>query len=96
MPVTLHGAHCCYFLPNTLTNKEEQLVGPGDSCAICLIEFEKGEEVRTTPCRHTYHRECIDNWCRNRLSCPICRHPLDFHKEIRRIYYHFLRGNLIH
>jgi hypothetical protein len=50
----------------------------GEVCSICLIEFERGEETRLTPCSHRYHRDCIDNWWESKMSCPICRRNLDF------------------
>jgi hypothetical protein len=30
-----------------------------DTCAVCLDEFEEGEEIRSLPCRHEFHCECI-------------------------------------
>ena len=29
-----------------------------------------------TPCRHIFHTECLENWMRFRLQCPICREDL--------------------
>ena len=50
-------------------------------CPICLEEFREDETLRTTPCFHAYHRQCIDNWILSGQpgahSCPKCHHPLD-------------------
>ncbi|XP_004142830.1 RING-H2 finger protein ATL52 [Cucumis sativus] len=44
------------------------------TCAICLSEFEEGEEIKTLPeCKHSYHMPCIDMWLYSHSSCPMCR-----------------------
>ncbi|CAK8987832.1 unnamed protein product [Durusdinium trenchii] len=43
-------------------------------CMVCLDSMEVGQEVRTLPCMHTFHRGCIDRWlCEpgRRPRCPI-------------------------
>lgn len=43
-------------------------------CAVCLLEFEEGDYVRTLPlCFHAFHLECIDEWLRSHPNCPLCR-----------------------
>ncbi|XWS74987.1 hypothetical protein CRYUN_Cryun01aG0046100 [Craigia yunnanensis] len=43
-------------------------------CAVCLSQFEEGEELRTLPeCLHSYHAPCIDMWLYSHSSCPMCR-----------------------
>ncbi|KAL9421921.1 hypothetical protein AB3S75_034238 [Citrus x aurantiifolia] len=73
--------------PSSIENSMAQLIpahkyhkgtGPvGDEdgmCAVCLSEFEEGEELRTLPeCLHSYHAPCIDMWLYSHSNCPICR-----------------------
>jgi len=33
-----------------------------NECRICLSQFEPNETLRTLPCLHRFHRDCIDNW----------------------------------
>ena len=46
-----------------------------EKCAICLSDYEKGEDVRLLPCggNHVFHKACVDDWLRINTSCPICR-----------------------
>lgn len=47
-----------------------------EECPVCFANYEEGEEVRTLPCLHTFHTECIDQWLTSRrataLCCPVC------------------------
>lgn len=45
----------------------------GSSCAICLNEYVLDESLRTLPCKHSYHTECIDKWLTEVNKCPLCR-----------------------
>ncbi|KAM7494915.1 hypothetical protein LguiB_029524 [Lonicera macranthoides] len=46
----------------------------GGVCAICLCDFEEGEELRTLPeCLHSFHAPCIDMWLFSHSDCPLCR-----------------------
>merc|ERR1712129_445976 len=52
--------------------------GPaGAECVICIQDLVDGDEVRTMPCGHTFHRECMDVWLQRSRFCPLCRRPID-------------------
>uniref|UniRef100_A0A803NMJ5 RING-type E3 ubiquitin transferase n=1 Tax=Cannabis sativa TaxID=3483 RepID=A0A803NMJ5_CANSA len=54
---------------NDNDDKDEDVV-----CAVCLAEFEEGEELRTLPeCFHSFHAPCIDMWLFSHTTCPVCR-----------------------
>ncbi|KAL5569112.1 hypothetical protein UlMin_025687 [Ulmus minor] len=62
------------LLPSHKYQKDMNLVGEDAVCAVCLSEFEEGEELRTLPgCSHSFHVPCIDMWLYSHSSCPICR-----------------------
>ncbi|XP_046848077.1 RING finger protein 11-like [Xenia sp. Carnegie-2017] len=46
-------------------------------CAICMVDFEFGDEIRFLPCMHIYHKECIDDWLIRSFTCPSCMEPVD-------------------
>jgi len=48
---------------------------PGDQtkCPVCICEFTEGEELKSLPCVHFYHKECIDRWLMVGHSCPMCK-----------------------
>lgn len=48
-----------------------------ETCPICIVDFEEGEDVRVLPCegKHVFHQACVDPWLLElSSSCPICRH----------------------
>jgi hypothetical protein len=51
----------------------EYSAASGQACNVCLGPYEVGEDVRTLPCLHQFHKDCIDNWLRRRAVCPICK-----------------------
>lgn len=46
-------------------------------CPICTLDFEKNEEIKSTPCNHLFHENCIREWLTQKCThplCPVCRH----------------------
>eukprot|EP00210_Caulerpa_lentillifera_P007061 g6754.t1 len=49
------------------------------SCSICFNDYVSGEQLKVLPCRHKYHKECIEQWFRTAPNfldappkCPYC------------------------
>lgn len=41
-------------------------------CVICLEKFKDGQDVRIVPCRHEFHKDCVDPWLLSNYTCPLC------------------------
>lgn len=44
-----------------------------NECTICLDEFVIDDDLKLLDCGHSFHIECIDDWFKRNISCPICR-----------------------
>ncbi|XP_058078941.1 E3 ubiquitin-protein ligase At1g12760-like isoform X1 [Magnolia sinica] len=55
----------------------ELSVSPEDSeCCICLSQYEEGAELRSLPCNHHFHSDCIVKWLRINATCPLCKYNI--------------------
>ncbi|GMH19043.1 hypothetical protein Nepgr_020884 [Nepenthes gracilis] len=43
------------------------------TCSVCLEQVNLGELVRSLPCLHQFHANCIDPWLRQQGTCPVCK-----------------------
>ncbi|BBH04753.1 RING/U-box superfamily protein [Prunus dulcis] len=43
------------------------------TCSICLEQVNGGDLVRSLPCLHQFHANCIDPWLRQQGTCPVCK-----------------------
>jgi hypothetical protein len=41
-------------------------------CLVCQEDYEIGNLLRTLPCHHAYHKDCIDKWLSQKPTCPVC------------------------
>lgn len=48
----------------------------GNNCQICMEDFKEGDELRTLPCFHLFHSECVGQWLKVNSVCPTCRHKV--------------------
>ena len=42
-------------------------------CAICYDALHEGDEITTSNCNKTFHRQCIVEWLMQHDLCPYCR-----------------------
>jgi hypothetical protein len=47
-------------------------------CVMCLESYRHGQSIRRLPCKHEFHRECIDMWlvfsmAYQQRACPLCK-----------------------
>ncbi|KAF9426750.1 hypothetical protein BGZ76_002628 [Entomortierella beljakovae] len=47
-----------------------------EECAICLYDFEDGDELRHLYCDHFFHRNCVDRWLSKNPHCPKCKRAI--------------------
>lgn len=45
-------------------------------CAICILDYQMGDKLRTLPCQHKFHQGCVDKWLGLKSDCPICKFDL--------------------
>ncbi len=57
--------------PNIFEEKTKEI---DDNCPICMIEFDKNNDLINCPtCKKYLHKECIDSWLKIKKNCPMCR-----------------------
>jgi hypothetical protein len=76
--------------PEGALERNTEAVGPDDDifkevtqCSVCLEDFDlsgnkaDGEQIlKTKPCRHVFHQQCLKGWLQVSRTCPLCRTDL--------------------
>uniref|UniRef100_A0A669R0S3 Ring finger protein 149 n=1 Tax=Phasianus colchicus TaxID=9054 RepID=A0A669R0S3_PHACC len=44
-----------------------------ENCAVCIENYKLKDTVRILPCKHIFHRTCIDPWLLDHRTCPMCK-----------------------
>ncbi|KAK4745743.1 hypothetical protein SAY87_012055 [Trapa incisa] len=64
---------CTKLYARLATQKNEDVA----QCYICLVEYDEGDSIRILPCRHEFHRICVDKWLKEiHRVCPLCRQDI--------------------
>uniref|UniRef100_A0ACD5V3L3 Uncharacterized protein n=1 Tax=Avena sativa TaxID=4498 RepID=A0ACD5V3L3_AVESA len=58
---------------NNLPQSIFQSTSTEEPCAVCLENPSVGDTIRTLPCFHKFHKDCIDEWLRRKKLCPVCK-----------------------
>ena len=51
-------------------------------CAICINDYEEGDEIISFDCSHDYHLDCVGPWLKENIhkrqapKCPLCKEVL--------------------
>lgn len=41
-------------------------------CSICLVNFEQGDRIVSSSCKHVFHKNCLLEWVSWNKTCPCC------------------------
>ncbi|TRY75866.1 hypothetical protein TCAL_09365 [Tigriopus californicus] len=44
-----------------------------ETCAVCIENYRVADVVRILPCKHQFHKTCIDQWLLEKRTCPMCK-----------------------
>lgn len=44
-----------------------------DTCSICFEELKCNNNLIITNCGHCFHKDCLSEWFKRRVICPMCR-----------------------
>lgn len=42
-------------------------------CAVCIEAYQLNDVVRILPCKHVFHKVCVDPWLNEHCTCPMCK-----------------------
>nr|XP_019824995.1 PREDICTED: E3 ubiquitin-protein ligase RNF149 [Bos indicus] len=58
---------------HTVKHGEKGIDVDAESCAVCIENFKGRDVIRILPCKHIFHRICIDPWLLDHRTCPMCK-----------------------
>uniref|UniRef100_A0A8C0XEM9 RING-type domain-containing protein n=1 Tax=Castor canadensis TaxID=51338 RepID=A0A8C0XEM9_CASCN len=58
---------------HTVKHGEKGIDVDAENCAVCIENFKVKDVIRILPCKHIFHRICIDPWLLDHRTCPMCK-----------------------
>ncbi|EMP27155.1 hypothetical protein UY3_15754, partial [Chelonia mydas] len=58
---------------HTVKHGDKGLDVDAENCAVCIENYKPKDIVRILPCKHIFHRTCIDPWLLDHRTCPMCK-----------------------
>ncbi|WAQ99501.1 GOLI-like protein, partial [Mya arenaria] len=52
---------------------DKELDSDADQCAVCIEPYKVCDVIRVLPCKHVFHKSCVDPWLLDQRSCPMCK-----------------------
>lgn len=62
---------------NKAKSTDESSTPDENPCAICLVDYEEGDELCSLSCEHDFHKDCITAWLKKKAECPTCRKAIE-------------------
>lgn len=47
-----------------------------DTCPICINAYSGTDTVCILNCKHVYHPNCIKEWSKYKMTCPMCKREI--------------------
>ncbi|XP_072351731.1 RING finger protein 150a isoform X4 [Scyliorhinus torazame] len=57
----------------TIKKGDKETESDFDNCAVCIEGYKPNDVVRILPCRHIFHKTCVDPWLLDHRTCPMCK-----------------------
>ncbi|XP_076585423.1 RING finger protein 150a [Chaetodon auriga] len=57
----------------TIKKGDKEMESDFDNCAVCIEGYKPNDVVRILPCRHVFHKHCVDPWLQDHRTCPMCK-----------------------
>ncbi|XP_053165747.1 E3 ubiquitin-protein ligase RNF149 [Hemicordylus capensis] len=58
---------------HSVKHEDQGLDISAENCAVCIENYKPKDTVRILPCKHVFHRHCIDPWLLGHSTCPMCK-----------------------